>query len=98
MITVSESVITYNTYSIGCAVGNDALVTRCLSDSDFQEIVVIGLPGGSVPLSTRSCTWASDLLLGLTRHPSGQRTAQTQPTFPRSTASSMAWALTASVN
>ena len=39
-----------------------------------------------------------DLLFGLRGHPSRQRTAQTQPTFPRSTASSMAWALTASVN
>ena len=39
-----------------------------------------------------------DLLLGPGGHPSRQRTAQPQPTFPRSTASSMAWALTASVN
>ena len=39
-----------------------------------------------------------DLLFGLAGHPSGQRTAQTQPTFPRSIASSMDRDLTASVN
>ena len=46
----------------------------------------------------RAVDQLQDLLLGLRGHPSGQRTAQPQPTFPRSTASSMAWALTASVN
>ena len=46
----------------------------------------------------RAVDQLQDLLLGPSGHPSRQRTAQTQPTFPRSTASSMAWALTASVN
>ena len=40
-------------------------------------------PGSAIPWSRRRETRA------------GQRTAQAQPTFPRSTASSMAWALTA---
>ena len=50
------------------------------------------------PGAHRAVDQLQDLLLGLRGHPSGPRTAQTQPTFPRSTASSMAWALTASLN